>query len=158
MNHLRKVFALPICSLDFSLKNSTTTPFSISWFSTDCTQTILTHTWGPDKQISFYHVPVKWMITDHKQHLKTFMINLPEVCWPLSCCTILPHFNISSVLNDATHGKLKFAENIHKPSSTTSPTKTFAIPAMAITTLGGMEVPPVTLCMSWKTKKQKLFL
>lgn len=34
------------------------------------------------------------MITDHKQHLKTFMINLPEVCWPLSCCTILPHFNI----------------------------------------------------------------
>ena len=51
-------------------------------------------------------------------------------------------------VNDATHGKLKFAENIHKPSSTTSPTKTFAIPAMAITTLGGMEVPPVTLCMS----------
>lgn len=94
MNNLRKDFALPICSLDFSLKNSTTTSFSISWFSTDCTQTILTHTWGPDKQISFYHVPVKWMVTDHKQHLKTFMINLPEVCWPLSCCTILPHFNI----------------------------------------------------------------
>ena len=73
------------------------------------------------------------------------------------------HMFVKSAVNDATHGKLKFAENIHKPSSTTSPTKTFAIPAMAITTLGGMEVPPVTLCMSWKTKtknktkKQKLF-
>ena len=36
------------------------------------------------------------------------------------------------------------------PSSTTSPTKTFAIPAMAMTTFGGIDDPPVTLCISCK--------
>ena len=37
---------------------------------------------------------------------------------------------------------------LHVPSSTTSPTNTLAIPAIAMTTFGGIEVPPVTLCMS----------
>ena len=36
------------------------------------------------------------------------------------------------------------------PSSTTSPTKTLAIPAMAMTTFGGIDDPPVTLCISCK--------
>ena len=40
------------------------------------------------------------------------------------------------------------------PSSTTSPTNTLAIPAIAITTFGGTELPPITLCISYKKRKK----
>lgn len=144
---------MPICSLDFSLKNSTTKSFSISWFYTNCTQTILTHTWGPDKQISFYLLN-EWLHITNNILRHSWLICLKFVCHFVAARAVLPHLNIIC-FKWCDAWKVEICRNIHKPSSTTSPTKTFAIPAMAITTLGGMEVPPVTLCISWKTKKHK---
>ena len=68
MNHLRKDFALPICSLDFLLKNSTTKSFSISW-------------WGPNKQISFTMCLFnKWLQITNNILKHSWLICLKFVC------------------------------------------------------------------------------
>lgn len=108
---------------------------------------------------------VRWKVK-YAGHFKVTLA--PELYWEVhvtysskTCFPVVKKFEYLTFMDSNFFPKFlthDYTQFIYKPSSTTSPTKTFAIPAIAMTTLGGIEVPPVTLCISCKKKQNIPFM